>query len=175
VVVIGCLNDMRFTPKAEVQNWAVLGRMVRTFDVIFVSRTRTESKNNQQRIFDVLNEGQRICIFPEGTTSDGRTLKPFKASLFALAEQWDGDAPLPIQPIALEYSSVDGVAMGEENWDVVAWHGDDTLLRHLWRLSRVRRINVTAHCLPPVCLRRGESRKTLCAEVEASVRTALKK
>ena len=174
VVVVGSLADIRFTPKIEARSWPVLGLLAGAFDVIFVSRARTDSKSIQKTLLDTLNDGQRICIFPEGTTNNGRMLKPFKPSLFALSEQWTGASPLAVQPVAVRYESVDGIPMSEQNWDIVAWYGDDTLLRHLWRLSRVREIKVTMHCLPPLVLQEGESRKSLCAQVEQAIRLFVK-
>ncbi len=169
VAVVGSLADIRFTPKMEAKKWPLLGAMARAFDVIFVSRARADSKHTQHMLFEKLHEGEKICIFPEGTTSNGRTLKPFKASLFALAEQWPYPEPLNVQPVAICYESVDGVPMNDTNWEVIAWYGDDTLIRHVWRLSRVKEIRVTLKCLEPLHLRPDENRKMLCKEVETAI------
>lgn len=169
VVVVGSLSHIRFTPKSEVKKWPFLGTMAKAFDVIFVSRDRKDSKITQQALFEALNKHEYVCVFPEGTTNNGRTLKPFKASLFALAEQWPYAPSLIIQPVAVCYETVDGIPMNESNWDIIAWYGDDTLIRHLWRLSRVKKIKVTLKCLTPVKLREGENRKTLCNDAYTAI------
>jgi 1-acyl-sn-glycerol-3-phosphate acyltransferase len=169
VMLLGTLGDVRFTPKDDVRRWPLLGTMVQAFDVIFVSRSRTDSKTMHTTFHTALQGGSRLCVFAEGTTSNGRTLKPFKASLFHLAEQWQGETPLAVQPLVVRYESVDGLPMGDAQWDTIAWYGDDTLIAHLWRLCGVRDVRATILCLPPLYLHAGENRKQLSERTRTAI------
>ncbi|TAE82830.1 MAG: 1-acyl-sn-glycerol-3-phosphate acyltransferase [Alphaproteobacteria bacterium] len=170
VGIIGAIDSVRFTPKSEVRRWPVIGQMVQAFDVIFVDRTPSKSKKAQQDLLAALRGGDRICVFPEGTTNDGQNLKPFKPTLFSLAEQWDGDTPLAVQPIAIAYRCADGAPITAAQWPHIAWFGDQYLISHLWIFSGFKRIDVVVHCLPPLHLgEHYEHRKALAQAAYDSI------
>jgi 1-acyl-sn-glycerol-3-phosphate acyltransferase len=105
-------------------------------------------------------------VFPEGTTNDGRGLKPFKPSLFHLAESWSGQEPLLVQPVSIRYEQVNGEPLEGERWDDVAWYGDDGFIPHLLRVAALREIRVTVHCHAPLTLAHGEGRKQLASRTK---------
>lgn len=163
VFVLGSCGNMRFTPKDDVKRWPLIGRVIRSFDVIYVSRERASARQAQEDLQQALQEGSRICIFPEGTTNDGRQLKPFKATLFSLAEAWQGSTPLHVQPVVIRYMAINGKRIEGDAWDKIAWYGDMELLPHLWDFCQVRNVDVSVECLPPLYLSENGSRKTLSA------------
>jgi lyso-ornithine lipid O-acyltransferase len=169
VAVVGSLGAMRFTPKSDVKGWFILGNIAQAFDVVFVSRDRADARAAQESVMQVLRAGNRLCIFPEGTTNDGRSLKPFKSALFNLAEAWDGESPLHIQPIVVRYDGVNGLAMNDAAWETIAWYGDATLIGHLWRFSGLKDVHVTVKCLSPLTLTAGDNRKTIAEKVRTSI------
>ncbi len=104
--------------KAEVAEWPVLGGVMERLGVLFVQR---ECPHSGARVLKAalraLRHGTRILTFPEGTTSDGSQLLPFKLGAFALARLAD----VPIVPIAVRLPKP------------VCWHGDAAFLPHYFR------------------------------------------
>lgn len=166
-------GDVCFTPKADVKDWPLIGSITKHFDVVYVDRTPGKTKDIQEELQEVLREGRTICVFAEATTSDGRNMKPFRSSLFSLAEQWQGDLPLAVQPVSLIYESVDGEPMNEKNWSRVAWYGDDSFFSHFWGFlcNAIVHVKIVYH--EPIAMRQGETRKELCQRTEAIVRRAI--
>ena len=104
-----------------------------------------------------------LTVFPEGTTSAGTSLLPFKSSLLAALD------PLPenliVQPIALDY--------GPES-DAIAWIGTEGGLANFLRiLARRERLGVTLHFLPPLTGAALASRKTIAAAAHTAIGQAL--
>ena len=165
VAFIGSLGAMRFTPKSEVKNWFLIGRVVRAFDVIFIDRNPKRTQQVKQELQQAMQQGGRLCIFPEGTTNNGLELKPFKSSMFSLIN----DPQINLQPIAIKYKSVDGTPMNPQIWENIAWFGDAALIPHMWRLGRFRHIEVEVHCLPIIATN-GANRKELAQQAEQMIK-----
>jgi 1-acyl-sn-glycerol-3-phosphate acyltransferase len=73
-----------------------------------------------------LTDGHTVAVFPEGTTSDGRSLLPFHANLLQAAIA----TATPVQPVALRFSDA-----GQPISAAVEFVGDTTLLQSLWRVA----------------------------------------
>lgn len=101
--------------KAEVEEWPLMGRVMGRLGVLFVRR---ECAHSGARVLKTalraLRRGTRVLTFPEGTTSDGSKLLPFKLGAFALARLAD----VPVVPIAVRLPKP------------VCWHGDAAFLPH---------------------------------------------
>ncbi len=172
VIWASAQHDIIFTPKISVKRWPAIGALVSRFDVVFVDRTPTKTKETQALLQEELHAGKVICIFAEATTGDGRSMLPFKSSLFNLAEQWNGAEPLPVQPVSIIYEAVDGKPMDDQNWPRVAWYGNADFFRHFWTFLGNARIDVRIHYHPATALQQGETRKQLSARCEAAVKSA---
>ena len=68
-----------------------------------------------------LAAGDNLVLFPEGTTSDGSRVLPFRSSFFAIAE---GEDPPLIQPVSVVYDRLGGLPTGRASRPVFAWYGD---------------------------------------------------
>ena len=126
-----------------------LCRMNRT---VFIARhDRTSVAEQVETVRSALSDSGALTIFPEGTTSDGTGLLPFKSALLSAFE------PLPagiaVQPVLLDYGAeaADNAWVGEE-------HGFDNFLRIL---ARSRPVQLTIHFLPPLSGSALETRKTI--------------
>ena len=90
----------RFVAKAEISGWPVLGLLSRNAGTLFINRTkRSDSLRINQQICDVLDKGERVAIFPEGTTTDGTQIYHFHASLLQAAVTADA----MLCPVAIRY------------------------------------------------------------------------
>lgn len=111
-----------FVSKSEVLSWPLFGILARCGGTIFVQRSRTHSVDEPaRRIADALTMGLPVVLFPEGTSSDGTTVLPFRAALFQPAIVLQ----TPILPAAIAYSLADGVEAD------LCYYGEITFLPHL--------------------------------------------
>ena len=80
--------------------------------------------------------GDNLILFPEGTTSDGSRVLPFRSSFLALAE---GDGAPPIQPVSVVYDRLAGLPTGRATRPLFAWYGDMDIASHYWRFAQPSR------------------------------------
>ena len=101
--VINAWRPMRFVAKKEVRQWPVFGWFAMQLNTLFIDRQRRgHSKNISLEMSRALGAGDQICIFPEGTSSDGSMVLEFKPNLFQAAI----DANVWCQPIAISYTNM---------------------------------------------------------------------
>jgi lyso-ornithine lipid O-acyltransferase len=170
VFILGSLGQMRFTPKSDVKSWPIISPVIQAFDVIFVDRSPTKAKEVQAALHDALAHGDRLCIFPEGTTNDGRSLKPYKSSMLSLAEHHEG---LRVQPLVVRYVGFDNRPVDEAAWEQIAWYGDADLVTHLWGFSKARSVKVEVTCLAPMTIAADGNRKVLSSRAYEATRQLL--
>jgi 1-acyl-sn-glycerol-3-phosphate acyltransferase len=128
ILVIWATADTQFVAKSEVMDWPVFGWLARRLDVIFIDRNRRADARDVGRTMNVsLGSGRSVCIFPEGTTTDGHAISPLRPPLFQVAI----DTGRPVQLIALRYVRADG-----QRADEVAFTGEMTLAQSIWRLAK---------------------------------------
>jgi 1-acyl-sn-glycerol-3-phosphate acyltransferase len=111
----------------------------------------------------VLANGDVVAIFPEGTTSHGHEVLPFKSSLLQPIIQAEGH----LQPVAIRYRDADGA-----HSTVPAYVGDESFATSFWRVCGARRLVVelrAADALPA----HGANRRDLARAAEEAIRTAL--
>lgn len=168
VPVIGGVLDGCFVAKGDVAEWPVISLVARLGRTVFVSRTRASTGKERDAMRAVLKAGDNLILFPEGTSSDGSRVLPFRTSFFALAEARAGEdhAALPlIQPVSVVYDRLSGMPAGRASRPVFAWYGDMDLASHFGRLTQHigLRATVLLHApLDPACF---EDRKALSQAV----------
>lgn len=122
-------------------------------ETVFIARHKRADVGNQaDAIKEALDHGGTLTLFPEGTTSDGTGIIPFKSSLLGALE------PLPegavVQPVALAYQDV----------PEISWVGEEPGLDNFMRvLARVRPVRLDVHFLPPIASEDLANRKTITA------------
>lgn len=116
----------RFVSKADIKKWPMIGTLATGVGTLFIEReSRRDAMRVVQHMTARLKEGDVIGIFPEGTTSDGRSLLPFHANLFEAAIA----AGAPVQPVALDF--IDHIT-GQRSF-APCYIDEDTLFGSLWR------------------------------------------
>jgi 1-acyl-sn-glycerol-3-phosphate acyltransferase len=161
VLAIMSQLDARLLSKAEVASWPGLGPLARFGGTLFVDRTRRRDLPRViGEIRGVLEQGRGVVFFPEGTSSPGLEVLPFKPSLFEVA----AEGRIPVSVAALHYRTP-----AEERpaqWSV-AWWGDMEFLPHLLDLLRLPRIEARLRLgEAPV---EGSDRKQLALETREAV------
>ena len=126
ILVLHAAKHCRFISKSDIQSWPVIGTLANGGGTLYVERTsRRDAHRMVGTMADRLRAGDILAVFPEGTTSDGRGLKPFHANLIQAAI----DAAVPVQPTSLSFIDV---ATGSVSV-APAYVDDDTLARSVWR------------------------------------------
>lgn len=105
VCVLMAVCPTRFVAKAEISKWPLLGLLSRNAGTLFIQRAkRSDTLRINQQISEVLERGERVTVFPEGTTADGTQLNHFHASLLQSAITADAI----LYPVAISYRTVAG-------------------------------------------------------------------
>jgi 1-acyl-sn-glycerol-3-phosphate acyltransferase len=129
VVVLNALAPSRFVAKSEVAKWPFVGYLCTKSGTLYIERSRkTAARRTNQLITEALLRGERVAVFPEGTTSPGDTLLQFHAALLQPAIASGGLA----YPASLRYLGTDGLRSNEVSY------GDESLLGSVWKLLDAR-------------------------------------
>jgi 1-acyl-sn-glycerol-3-phosphate acyltransferase len=125
-VAVCCAVPCVPVSKAEVAGWPLVGAVARKLGVIFHQRASTEDALRVMRdARKALEQGLAVLNFPEGTTTRGDEVLPFRPGMFSVARACGA----PVVPVALAYEPAH-----------LAWVGDDTFLPHYLRMAGERRI-----------------------------------
>ena len=171
ILVIGWLAPVHFVAKAEVSGWPLFGWIGRISNTVFIERRRTEAKAQERQLAERARDGDLLCIFPEGTSSDGLRVLPFKSSLFSMffTHEADGAEAVAAQPVTVDYRP--GPALPRSFY---GWWGRMALFTHVWDvvcLSRGGEVVVTFH--PPLDREVYSDRKSLAAAAQRDVASGL--
>lgn len=162
IPLLGMLTPLSFLSKAEVRGWPVAGWLALKAGTLFIRRGGNDSQLLRKQISQHLQQACDLLIFPEGTTTDGRSLRTFHGRLLASAI----DTQTPLQPVALRYlrdGQIDSVA---------PFIGDDDLLSHLMRLFAHECGEVEIKLLQPIPSA-GEERAALAFKAQQAIQVAL--
>lgn len=150
ILAINAVHPARFVSKAEIKSWPVIGWLVTTAGTLYIERgQRRDALRVVHKMAKVLRSGQVVAVFPEGTTTDGRSLRPFHANLLQAAITTD----TPVQPVALRYSDASHAVS-----PAAAYVGDMTLWRSLLSIARASGLSVQVDLLPPQASGKAERR-----------------
>ena len=170
IPVLSATMPVSFVAKSEVAGWAGVSLLARLQETLFVDRRSRRSSHLQaDRMRARLADGDAIVLFPEGTTSTGNFVLPFKSALFGAAGVNDG-ASFDVQPVAIVYSDIHGIPMGRYDRPIAAWPGDTELGPHLMRILAQGHLGVTVMFGEPVPAGMIADRKRLAATCEEAVR-----
>jgi 1-acyl-sn-glycerol-3-phosphate acyltransferase len=166
VPVLGGRLDACFIAKSEVSRWVMIGTIARLGRTAFVSRRRGATVNERDSMRGRIAAGDSLILFPEGTTSDGSRVMPFRSTFFAIAE---GERPPLIQPVSVVYDRLAGLPTGRACRPLFAWYGDMDIASHYWRLAQHRGLRVTVLLHAPLDPAGFDDRKALSLAVWRTV------
>ena len=164
VFVINAITPACFVAKAEVNGWPLLGLLCRRTRTIFIERDiRRDTVRSNGLISAMLDEGECVALFPEGTSTDGTGLRHFHSSLFQSAI--DSDATLI--PGTIHYHDGQG-----NRCDDAAFIGDMTFVESMKKILFSRSLHASLTLLPAVQLT-GKNRRTAATEAHSAIETTL--
>ena len=165
ILVMLAAQPVSFVSKAEVRRWPLIGWLATHVGTLYIERSsRKDAMRVVHQIADSLKAGHIIAVFPEGTTSDGRSVLPFHANLLQSAIACHA----PVQPVALRFLE----ASGQSSMSA-AYIGEDTLLASVWRMLRAAPITASLDFLPPLATE-GLERRVLAARLQEMIGERLK-
>jgi 1-acyl-sn-glycerol-3-phosphate acyltransferase len=167
IVVLSAVAPVSFVAKREVASWPFFGSLARLQRTVFVDRDRRHATGNSRNDMQArLLRGDILVLFPEGTSSDGRRVMPFKSSFFGAA---DIEGVL-VQPVSIAYRGHRNLPMNRRLLPSYAWYGEMDLAPHLLEALATGPIEVAVICHPPLSLSGELTRKTLARHAEQEVR-----
>lgn len=158
------VSGTAFVAKAEVADTPVIGWLCRLNRTVFVRReARLDVAAQVNAVREALGDNHAITVFPEGTTTDGWSLLPFKSSILKALEP-----PPPgvlVQPVLIDYGAASA-------W--IAWIGDESGLANASRILRhPGPVDCAIHFLAPFAPAEAGDRKAIAAEARRRIEAAL--
>lgn len=177
ITVIASLMPISFVAKAEVATWPLFGLFARLQRTVFVDRTRrTATGRAASELADRLSAGDCMVLFPEGTSSTGNVVLPFRSALLGAARtaiDGGGHERVWVQPMTVAYTRIAGMPIGRAERPRVGWYGDMELPAHLWGVFSAGGIDVDIVWGEALPFDATTDRKKLAATLEAAVRGGL--
>ena len=140
--VLNSVLPLRFIAKSDIRHWPIFGFFASRVDTLFVDRAK---KQDALKVIDIttacLQAGDRLCLFPEGTTTDGTCVLTFKSSLIEAAIR----ANTAIYPVAIRYPLLD-----DSPNTAMAYAGETTLMQAMGQALTIKKPVVAVHFFAPI-------------------------
>lgn len=165
IFALNARKRIYFVSKAEVAAWPGIGWLARATGTVFIERNPRMAREQTKLFEERLTIGHKLLFFPEGTSTDGKRVLPFKTTLFAAFFTETLRDTMFIQPVSVRYSAPKGAPPR-----FYGWWGDMDFATHLLKVLAVRRngsVHLTYH--EPVKVSDFADRKLLAAHVYAVV------
>jgi len=167
IMAVNAAFPGRFVAKDDVAKWPVIGYLATQAQTVYVTRNKGTKGNTTKidTVTEALKNGDTVTIFPEGTSSEGRAILPFKPSFFQTAY----DAGVPIIPMLCRYPNPDGTSPNLQ----AAYVGDTSLWQSICMIISQPSSKVELHFLEPVPAK--EDRYETALEIHGILSRELKK
>lgn len=166
IFVLNASKRIYFVSKSEVANWPGIGWLARATGTVFVVRDPAQARAQTQIFEERLLAGHKLLFFPEGTSTDGQQVLPFKTTLFQSFLSPNLKNEIAVQPVSVTYHAPAGA-----DPRFYGWWGDTSFGAHLLvTLAPARQgwVAVTYHT--PLPASAYANRKALAMDCETAVR-----
>ena len=169
IFTLNARKRIYFVSKSEVAKWPGIGWLARATGTVFIRRDSRDA-SGQVKVFERrLAAGHKLLFFPEGTSTDGLRVLPFKSTLFAAFFTDELKHNLKIQPVTVVYRSAEGMSSHFYGW----WGDMDFASHFLKTLAAGKQGSVELVCHTPVRVADFSDRKALAKHCELAVRSGL--
>ena len=169
IFALNARKRIYFVSKDEVAGWPGIGLLARATGTLFIRRNQREARAHVETFVERLSLGHKLLFFPEGTSTDGRRVLPFKPTLFAAFFADGLRETLAIQPVSVIYRAAPGADPRQYGW----WGDMDFAPHFVGTLGARKQGSVTICYHPPVQVRDFADRKSLASALEDRVRQGL--
>ncbi len=169
IFVLNACKRLYFVAKSEVSTWPGVGWLARGTGTVFIRRDRREAAAQTKLFEDRLIAGHQLLFFPEGTSTDGQQVLPFKTTLFAAFFSDRLKEEIAVQPVTLRYHAPKGTDPRHYGW----WGDMDFGPSIVQILATPGRGKVEVVYHPPLPVAAATNRKALAKDAETAVRHGL--
>ena len=141
IIILGSLFKTSFVAKKEIAKWPLLGILAKLQNTVFIDRRISSLKKQENQIVEHLNKKKNLVIFPEGTSSDGNRVLPFKSSLFNIFEK-NLNSKIFVQTITIVYKKINGIPMNRKDRKNITWHSNMDLIPNIFNVLKKLSIEV---------------------------------
>ncbi len=166
IFALGSVFKINFVAKSDVAKWPIFGIVSRLGNTVFISRSKTSAGSavfNLEK--EILKRKIPLLIFPEGTSSNGLEVLPFKSSLFSLFEDYmksGKESPIKIQPISIAYTHYKNRRLSDNDVGNYAWYiKEQNLVDHLKNALKFTPFTMEVVIHKPVDISKFKDRKEL--------------
>ncbi len=166
IFALNAAKRIYFVSKSEVAGWPGIGWLARATGTVFIERNRAKAREQTALFQARLLAGHKLLFFPEGTSTDGLQVLPFKTTLFAAFFAENLRDKIAVQPVSVIYHA-------PPNTDIrfYGWWGDMSFGAHLLAtLAPARQGAVTVIYHDPLQVSDFNDRKSLALACEQTVR-----
>jgi 1-acyl-sn-glycerol-3-phosphate acyltransferase len=164
VFVVNALFPSRFVAKSEVRGWPLVGALSARAGTIFIARgSRRALRDTVATLVAALGAGERVVVFPEGTSAAQGAMEPFRSNLFEAAIA----AQVAVQPVAISYVDADNRLHAS-----VEYIGATSLLESMVAILSGRPVRAMLHTLPALGPEAGD-RRDLAQRARHAVHSSL--
>jgi 1-acyl-sn-glycerol-3-phosphate acyltransferase len=164
VFLVFAVQPAVFVAKSDVRSWPLVGTLCARVGTLFIERgNNRHALHVNGQVAATLAAGRVFAVYPEGTTTDGRSMRPFHRALLQPAI----DAEATLQPVAIRYTGSDGA------WSPAPIYVDDMSFGDsLWRLVSARELVAELRFTSPIPAA-GAHRRELARRAESAIAAAL--
>jgi len=155
-----------FIAKSEIASWPVFGYFAKLQNTLFFERRAGRAKYQIGVMREHLASRKSLTLFPEGTSTGGNLVLPFKSSLFDAADLssvdsgQDNAVKVAIQPVTIAFTHYDGELMDQAVREYYAWYIEgDPFGSHFIKMAKTKKVEVKVMFHPVCYLDDFESRK----------------
>jgi len=169
ILVISSLMPSVFVTSVELGSTVFLGLLARLGGSLFVERRKASGlKREIAGLARVLGEGFAVALVPEGTTSNGDRVRPFKKSLFDAAVRAGSD----VLPLCIRYRQVNGAGLTPDNRDLVFYYGGVSFSQHIPKFLSLKSVDVEVMPLRTIRVHKKDTRKELAGRAHDEISAA---
>ena len=177
ILSIGSIGPASFVSKQEVRDWPFVGFLATLIRTIFIDRSRRQATGSAtEKLAERLIAGDRMVLFPEGTSSDGNRVLPFKSAVIGAVEKavlGSDIGDMAIQPMAVAFVRQRGLPMSRTDRHFFTWYGDMDFAPHVWGVMMNTPVEIVITVGEPLRHSQYPNRKDMTRQLEVEVRRML--
>lgn len=163
---VAAIHEVLFITSVEMQRTPGLGLVCDMAGCFYTERRgRQKLPQEIEKIRQALLQGHSIVLFPEGHSTDGSKVLPFKKSLISAAI-----GVVPVKPFVINYLKVNNETMSHKWRDHICWYGDESFINIILRIFSTKSILAEIEFLDELKFESEESRKEVAQKAEEEIR-----